>query len=280
MPQPSPTHLRYTHHHPHPHSLTGAQVCECLILFLGQNEEEFSKFLQTFVEAVWTQLLKVSQAPGQVGRGRAWVEGWAWAAGSPMETPPVCTAQRPALTPPQPLSSCNACACLHLRWRPTELLSASSSSSPSLSLYCTQQYAQENTFAPTTNTWAAPSPSPIPLPPPLPLPLPRRTTSPCMPSTSSRQWPRACTTRCSRTRRPSARSARASSSQAFACARTWCGGGGGGAGKIGWVGGGQGHGAGAGGEQRACITTLHALHGLLLGGSGGCSHALCQGVQG
>jgi exportin-2 (importin alpha re-exporter) len=42
-----------------------AQVCECLILFMERNEEEFAKFLQTFTQDVWTQLMKVSQAPGQ-----------------------------------------------------------------------------------------------------------------------------------------------------------------------------------------------------------------------
>ena len=43
-----------------------AQVCECLILFMERNEEEFAKFLQTFTQDVWQQLVKVSQAPGQV----------------------------------------------------------------------------------------------------------------------------------------------------------------------------------------------------------------------
>ncbi|KAI3438113.1 hypothetical protein D9Q98_000554 [Chlorella vulgaris] len=42
-----------------------AQVCECLHLFMERNEEEFAKFLQTFTQDVWTQLMKVSQAPGQ-----------------------------------------------------------------------------------------------------------------------------------------------------------------------------------------------------------------------
>ena len=45
------------------------QVCECLILFMERNEEEFAKFLQTFTQDVWTQLMKVSQAPGQVRAG-------------------------------------------------------------------------------------------------------------------------------------------------------------------------------------------------------------------
>ncbi|KAL4452248.1 hypothetical protein ABPG75_007910 [Micractinium tetrahymenae] len=42
-----------------------AGVCECLILFMERNEEEFAKFLQAFSQDVWTQLMKVSQAPGQ-----------------------------------------------------------------------------------------------------------------------------------------------------------------------------------------------------------------------
>lgn len=29
------------------------------------NEEEFAKFLGTFVQAVWQQLVQVSQRPGQ-----------------------------------------------------------------------------------------------------------------------------------------------------------------------------------------------------------------------
>jgi hypothetical protein len=33
---------------------------------MERNEEEFAKFLQTFTQDVWTQLMKVSQAPGQV----------------------------------------------------------------------------------------------------------------------------------------------------------------------------------------------------------------------
>lgn len=43
----------------------GRQICECLILFLERNEEEFAQYLQTFVEAVWTQLMKVSSSAGQ-----------------------------------------------------------------------------------------------------------------------------------------------------------------------------------------------------------------------
>lgn len=46
--------------------LVCVQVCECLILFMEKNEEEFAKFLQTFVQDVWTQLMAVSQRPGQV----------------------------------------------------------------------------------------------------------------------------------------------------------------------------------------------------------------------
>lgn len=42
-----------------------AAVCEALILFMERNEEEFAKFLSTFSQDVWTQLMKVSQAPGQ-----------------------------------------------------------------------------------------------------------------------------------------------------------------------------------------------------------------------
>ncbi len=33
---------------------------------MEKNEEEFAKFLQTFVQDVWTQLMVVSQRPGQV----------------------------------------------------------------------------------------------------------------------------------------------------------------------------------------------------------------------
>ncbi|KAL6780583.1 hypothetical protein ACKKBF_B12565 [Auxenochlorella protothecoides x Auxenochlorella symbiontica] len=42
-----------------------ATICEALILFLERNEEEFAKFLQTFVQDVWTLLFSVSQNPGQ-----------------------------------------------------------------------------------------------------------------------------------------------------------------------------------------------------------------------
>lgn len=56
---------------PAPRHPPSFQVCECLILFMERNEEEFAKFLQTFSQDVWTQLMKVSQAPGQV---RRWVD--------------------------------------------------------------------------------------------------------------------------------------------------------------------------------------------------------------
>ena len=54
-----------------------ASVCECLILFMERNEEEFAKFLQTFVQDIWTLLLKVTQDKGQV-RGGAGGRGGAW----------------------------------------------------------------------------------------------------------------------------------------------------------------------------------------------------------
>lgn len=54
---------------PPPPSPLRPQVCECLILFMERNEEEFAKFLQTFTQDVWTQLMRVSQAPGQVRAG-------------------------------------------------------------------------------------------------------------------------------------------------------------------------------------------------------------------
>jgi hypothetical protein len=49
-------------------------VCSCLILFLERNEEEFAKYLQAFSQDVWTQLMKVGRAPGQVSsvKGRGW----------------------------------------------------------------------------------------------------------------------------------------------------------------------------------------------------------------
>lgn len=42
-----------------------ATICECLSLFMERNEEEFAKFLQTFVRDVWTELQAVGQAVGQ-----------------------------------------------------------------------------------------------------------------------------------------------------------------------------------------------------------------------
>ena len=38
---------------------------------MERNEEEFAKYLQAFAQDVWQQLMKVSQAPGQVRRGGA-----------------------------------------------------------------------------------------------------------------------------------------------------------------------------------------------------------------
>ena len=42
-----------------------AMACECLSLFMERNEEEFAKFLETFVESVWKQLVEVGQGVGQ-----------------------------------------------------------------------------------------------------------------------------------------------------------------------------------------------------------------------
>lgn len=42
-----------------------ATACECLSLFMERNEEEFAKFLQTFVRDVWTELTAVGAATGQ-----------------------------------------------------------------------------------------------------------------------------------------------------------------------------------------------------------------------
>lgn len=45
-------------------------------LFMEMNEEEFAKFLQTFVTDVWGLLMKVSMNPGQVcWAGRRWRSG-------------------------------------------------------------------------------------------------------------------------------------------------------------------------------------------------------------
>ena len=41
-------------------------ICANINLFMEMNEEEFAKFLNTFVADVWTLLLKVSTRPGQV----------------------------------------------------------------------------------------------------------------------------------------------------------------------------------------------------------------------
>lgn len=41
-------------------------VCQNINLFMEMNEEEFSKFLGTFVDDVWGQLTRVSLNPGQV----------------------------------------------------------------------------------------------------------------------------------------------------------------------------------------------------------------------
>lgn len=48
-------------------------------LFMEMNEEEFAKFLQTFVTDVWGLLMKVSMNPGQVcwaGRRRVFRGCW------------------------------------------------------------------------------------------------------------------------------------------------------------------------------------------------------------
>lgn len=42
----------------------------CASQFMEMNEEEFAKFLQTFVTDVWGLLLKVTLASGQVSEGR------------------------------------------------------------------------------------------------------------------------------------------------------------------------------------------------------------------
>lgn len=46
------------------------QICEALCLYEERNEEEFAKFLQTFVQDVWNLLFKISQNPGQVRERR------------------------------------------------------------------------------------------------------------------------------------------------------------------------------------------------------------------
>lgn len=44
-----------------------AAVCQNINLLVNRDEEEFSKFLQTFVSDVWGQLINVSTATNQVG---------------------------------------------------------------------------------------------------------------------------------------------------------------------------------------------------------------------
>ena len=43
-----------------------AAVCANINLFMELNEEEFAKYLGTFAQDVWTQLTRVTLAPGQV----------------------------------------------------------------------------------------------------------------------------------------------------------------------------------------------------------------------
>lgn len=43
-----------------------ASVCANINLFLEINDEEFTPFVETFVQDVWMQLVNVSLAPGQV----------------------------------------------------------------------------------------------------------------------------------------------------------------------------------------------------------------------
>ena len=42
-----------------------AAVCANINLFMELNEEEFAKYLGTFAQDVWTQLTRVTLAPGQ-----------------------------------------------------------------------------------------------------------------------------------------------------------------------------------------------------------------------
>ena len=44
-----------------------AAVCANINLYLEINDEEFGPFVETFVRDVWTQLVTVTLAPGQVG---------------------------------------------------------------------------------------------------------------------------------------------------------------------------------------------------------------------
>lgn len=41
-------------------------VCASINLFMEINEDEFQRYLQTFVADVWSLLLKITSAPGQV----------------------------------------------------------------------------------------------------------------------------------------------------------------------------------------------------------------------
>lgn len=43
-------------------------VCASINLFMEINEDEFQRYLQTFVADVWSLLLKITSAPGQVRR--------------------------------------------------------------------------------------------------------------------------------------------------------------------------------------------------------------------
>lgn len=45
-----------------------AAVCQNITLLVNRDEEEFSKFLQIIVQDVWTQLIRVSNAPNQASR--------------------------------------------------------------------------------------------------------------------------------------------------------------------------------------------------------------------
>ena len=91
-----------------------AQVCECLILFMERNEEEFAKFLQTFTQDVWQQLVKVSQAPGQVcvrvqgvWNGADGRDDWGWRGGGELQNcgklpiRPSCVSLPPPSPPPR-----------------------------------------------------------------------------------------------------------------------------------------------------------------------------------
>jgi hypothetical protein len=51
---------------PSPVDAVKAAVCQNINLLVNRDEEEFSKFLQTFVTDVWGQLINVSTAASQV----------------------------------------------------------------------------------------------------------------------------------------------------------------------------------------------------------------------